>query len=266
MRTRTLVLDLAVRFLAKVVVVVAIVFAVVPAGLIVALSFSNQTFLSFPPSDFGFGQYSSLFQSGQWLHATLTSFEVAVPVAIFTLVVAVPAVFAIASPRMRFSGLLEAASLGPLLVPISAYVLAIYLAYLKIGITGTSYGLVFAQALGAIPVAILITASALRRVPRDLELAAMSLGASRRRAVLEITGRMLLPALAASFIVAFLFSFDDAVFVSFLGGASINTLARVIFDSLREGVDPVVTAISTLLMVFTAGLVTLVGWLRRHAR
>jgi ABC-type spermidine/putrescine transport system permease subunit II len=180
--------------------------------------------------------------------------------------IALPAVFAITSSHLpRLGQLLEVLSLGPLLIPVTAYVVALYLAFLRLHLVGSFAGLIVAQSLGAIPIAILILASALRRVPRNLELAAMSLGASRLRAVAGVTGRQLVPAIVASFIVAFLFSFDDAIFVTFLGGPSVSPLAREIFNSLRVGVDPVVTAISTLLMAFTAALVTLGALVRRRS-
>jgi ABC-type spermidine/putrescine transport system permease subunit II len=151
-----------------------------------------------------------------------------------------------------------------LLIPITAYAVALYVMFLEFGWLGSFWGLALAQAAGAVPLTILIAGAAYRRIPRDLEFAAMSLGASRARAALGITGRLLLPAFAAGFVFALLQSFDDAVYVSFLGGSSTRTLAREIFLSLREAVDPVITAISTLLMVFTALLVTLIGWLRNR--
>jgi ABC-type spermidine/putrescine transport system permease subunit II len=70
-----------------------------------------------------------------------------------------------------------------------------------------------------------------------------------------ITGRLLAPALCAAFLFSFLSSFDDAVLITFLGAGQVNTLSFAILVSLRTSLDPVVTAISTLLMVFTALLI-----------
>jgi ABC-type spermidine/putrescine transport system permease subunit II len=257
--------DWLIRSAAKVLVAAIVVFGIVPAAIVVISSFSGEQFLEFPPGQWGFTQYSTLFHTASWADAVVTSFELAIPAGILTVAIALPAVFAITSRHLpRVGQFLQVVSLGPLLIPVTAYVVALYLIFLRLHIVGSFPGLIFAQSLSAIPVAILVMASALRRIPRSLELAAMSLGASRLRAVIGVTGRQLAPAIAASFIVGFLFSFDDAIFVTFLGGASVNPLARQIFDSLRVGVDPVVTAISTLLMAFTATLITLGAVLRRH--
>jgi putative spermidine/putrescine transport system permease protein len=52
---------------------------------------------------------------------------------------------------------------------------------------------------------------------------------------------------------------------SFLSGIGFVTLPVAIFNSVRFGVDPVITAIATLLTVATALLLLLYGLLRRRA-
>ena len=255
--------DRAARGGVRLLQVVAVVFAVAPALLVVIYSFSAEKFLAFPPRSWGVTQYQKFFGSSEWTGAVFTSFRVAVPTAALTMLIVTPAAFAITSGRLRGGRVLEIASLGPILLPLSAYAVALYIGYLRLGLIGSFTGLVLAQATIAIPVALLITAAALRRIPRDFEFAAMSLGASRMRAMVGITGRLLAPALCAGFLFSFLSSFDDATLITFLGAGLVNTLSLSILVSLRTSLDPVVTAISTLLMVFTALLVAGGLWLRR---
>jgi ABC-type spermidine/putrescine transport system permease subunit II len=84
----------------------------------------------------------------------------------------------------------------------------------------------------------------------------MTMGAARARAWAGITARLLLPAILAAAIFAFILSFDEAVFISFLGGPGLVTLPKYIFDSVQFGVDPAITAVATLLMVVTAALMS----------
>jgi ABC-type spermidine/putrescine transport system permease subunit II len=91
----------------------------------------------------------------------------------------------------------------------------------------------------------------------------MTLGATRLQAWGGITLRLLVPAMLSGVLFAFLTSFDEAVFSSFLSGPGLVTLPKAIFDSVRLGVDPVITAIATTLMVFTAILMGLASILRR---
>jgi ABC-type spermidine/putrescine transport system permease subunit II len=97
-------------------------------------------------------------------------------------------------------------------------------------------------------------------VPRELEAAAHSLGASQLRAWRDVTLPLLLPAIAASFIFSFVTSFDEAVLASFLG---YQTLPVAIFNSVRFGIDPVITAIATILTLSTGGMLTVFALLQR---
>jgi ABC-type spermidine/putrescine transport system permease subunit II len=115
-----------------------------------------------------------------------------------------------------------------------------------------------------VPFVFLITGSAITKVPRDLELAALSLGATRFQAWRDVTLRFLAPAIAASFIFAFVASFDETVITAFLSGVGFVTLPVAIFHSVRDGIDPVITAIATLLTLGTGGLLTMHTVLRRR--
>jgi ABC-type spermidine/putrescine transport system permease subunit II len=135
----------------------------------------------------------------------------------------------------------------------------------QIGILGSYWGLVFADCMLVIPFVVIVIESSLSRIPRDLELVAMTLGASRSRAIVGITLRLLLPAIAASFILCFITNFDEAVFVNFLSGPGLTTLPKAIFNSLRTGLDPSITAVATVLMIFSTAVVA-GAWALRTSR
>jgi ABC-type spermidine/putrescine transport system permease subunit II len=118
----------------------------------------------------------------------------------------------------------------------------------------------------AIPVMLVVCTAALSRIPAELELAAMVAGASRARAWLGVTVPLLAPAILAGMVLAFMTSFDEAVFVNFLGGAGLETLPKAILDSVRFGLEPVIAAIATLLMAATSVAMLLAARLARRAR
>jgi len=147
-------------------------------------------------------------------------------------------------------------------MPIVAYAVALYIVYARAHIVGTTGGLVISHTIRALPFVVVIAGSAINRIPRELELVAMALGASRSRAVIGITLRLLMPAIAASLIFAFLTSFDEAVFVTFLGGPDLITLPKATFDSEQQSVDPVITAIATVLMLCTGAMMLIAVYWR----
>jgi ABC-type spermidine/putrescine transport system permease subunit II len=258
-----IVLSALLRWLSFAFVVCLILFLFVPVVIIVILSFSNATVLQFPPEQLGIRQYVAFAQSPYWTGSVVKSLTIAFPTALVATVVGMPAVFAFNRTRLPFREGLELAGLTPFLLPGVAYAIALYAMYAQFHIVGTTYGLILADSVIALPYVVVIVGAAIKRVSPDLELVAMSLGASRARALIGITFRLTLPAIAAAFVLAFLAAFDEATFVNFVGGPDLVTLPKAIFDSLRLGVDPLITGIATTLMVITGITMTAAVWLRR---
>lgn len=218
------------------------------------MSFSAAPYLLFPPHSWGLHQYRVFFSSGTWIGYVVTSLKIAVPSAAISIAIGVPAAFAFNRTALRAKGTLRFLSLSSLIIPVSVYGVALYGTFLDFHLLGRWYGLAVADALLGYPLVVLVLDATLRRMSPDLELAAMSLGAGRLRAWLEITFRLLMPAIAAAFFLAFMASMDEAVFVNFLGAGLIETLPKAIFDSIKTGLNPVITAIATLFIIVTGGI------------
>ncbi len=233
--------------------VAAIVLAMLaPPAMVLALSFSDERYFDFPPHSWGLRQYRVLLEDPRWGSALWLSVKIAVPVALLAAAVVVPALFTFHRSRLPARNALQLGGLTGLVLPVSAYAVAMYGVFVQTGLLGTYIGLVLADLTLAIPVMLLVTSPALSRIPEELELAAMVAGASRARAWVEITARLLGPAILAGGVLAFMTSFDESVFINFLGGPGQETLPRAILDSVRFGLDPVVTAIATLLILGTS--------------
>jgi ABC-type spermidine/putrescine transport system permease subunit II len=254
MRIRQTRVALALSGLEWLVKAFVIVFMVAPAVLVVVLSFSNERTMMFPPEHWGTDQYSNFLGSGYWTSSVAKSFLVALPSSLLAVLVGVPAVLALERSRMRGKALVHVLGVAPLILPGVVYAIALYTLYADLNLIGSIWGVILADTMLALPFVILIVGVGLRRIPADLELVAMSLGASRSRATLGITLRLLAPAIAASVVLGFVMTFDEAVLINFLGGGEVVTLPKAIFDSFRNGTEPLITAIATLLMLLTGVL------------
>jgi ABC-type spermidine/putrescine transport system permease subunit II len=257
-------LRLAGRAAHELLIALVVVFMVTPTIIVVLLSFSNDKFIRFPPHGWGLRQYATLATSDEWLEPLGRSLALGVAAALVAVLVGMPAVLALYRTAAPGRDLAQFLGLGPLLAPSVAYAVALYGLFADLRLLGRFGGLLVVHVTLALPFVLLITGAAIARVPRDLELAALSLGASRTRAWWDITFRLLTPAMVASFIFAFVVSFDEAIVTSFLSGIGFVTLPVAIFSSVRFGVDPVITAIATLLTGATALLLLLYGLLRRR--
>lgn len=241
-----------------------IIFMIVPSVIVVLLSFSDDEFIRFPPLSWGSRQYVTLATSEKWLDPLWRSLTLGVLSALLAVAIGLSAVLALYRTAAPGKEAAQFLGLGPLLAPSVAYAVALYGLFADLRLLGSFWGLLLVHVTMALPFVLLITGAAIARIPRDLELAALSLGASRTRAWRDITLRLLFPALVASFIFSFIVSFDEAIVTSFLSGIGFVTLPVAIFASVRFGVDPVITAIATLLTLATAMLLVIYGMLRRR--
>jgi putative spermidine/putrescine transport system permease protein len=152
-------------------------------------------------------------------------------------------------PRAIAGGLI----LSPLIVPVIVVSIGVYYAYSRYGLVGSPLALMLAHTCLAVPFVVTSVGASLSRFDRQLERAALSLGASRWGTFRQVT----LPLIT---------SFDELVVALFLSGSGAVTLPRRMWDDLRFAIDPTIAAVSTLIFLLTAGLLLSVHFLRRSHR
>jgi putrescine transport system permease protein len=100
-----------------------------------------------------------------------------------------------------------------------------------------------------------VVQSRLGSLDRSLEEAAMDLGCDPLRAFVSVTLPLILPSIAASWMLAFALSLDDLVIASFTTGPGSTTLPIRIYSEVRLGVKPEINAISTLIIGLIATVI-----------
>jgi ABC-type spermidine/putrescine transport system permease subunit II len=267
MTTRTdRILDHLFVWVGRVIVGCGVLFMAVPALFIAVLSFSNDAHIAFPPKTWGVHRYVELFTSDTWAAPIGLSLRLAAITAVITLLLVLPAILGLKRSNLRGGGLIESASIAPMLFPVAAYAVGLYAVFAESGLLASFQGIVVAHVIHAVPLVVIILSTAIDQVRPELELAAMTMGASRGRAWAGVTLRLLAPAIVGAAIFAFVTSFDEAVFITFLGGPGLVTLPKLIFDSVQFGVDPAITAVATVLMVVTSALLFAATRLRKDVR
>jgi spermidine/putrescine transport system permease protein len=94
----------------------------------------------------------------------------------------------------------------------------------------------------------------LQGMDRNLEEAAMILGADEITAFWRVTVPGMWPGILSGAMLAFIMSFDDYVITSFVRG-EVATLPTVVYAMVRKNVEPSINAISTIILVVTTVLV-----------
>ena len=115
-------------------------------------------------------------------------------------------------------------------------------------------GIIFVFGMYYAPYVYMFTSAALQNMDPSLEEAAEMSGASPFRTIMTVTFPLILPAIAAGWMLAFTLSLDDLVIASFTTGPGSTTLPIRIYSEVRLGVKPEINAICTLII----GLISVV--------
>jgi putative spermidine/putrescine transport system permease protein len=246
-----------------VVAVLVMVWLVIPTLLVIPMSFSASQYLEFPPREWSVRWYKSYFNSTAWMQATVTSLKAGVLTALLATPLATMAAYGLHVSRLRHANLLLMLLLTPMVVPVILIGIGVFYAYVKLKLVNSMLGLVLAHSMLAVPVVMLVVASALKTFDMDQELVARSLGASRLRAFWMVTLPQIKFSVVTGAVLAFLTSFDEIIVSLFVSGGDNSTLTRNMFNALRDQVDPTIAAISTLIVLATTVLLVITQYVGR---
>jgi putative spermidine/putrescine transport system permease protein len=235
---------------------IVVLFLIAPTLIVVATSFGSTRSLVFPPKGFSLHWYGNFF-TGQWLQPTLTSLKVALLASIVATVFGTMAALGIVRGKFPGQQAVRALFLAPLIVPTVVVAIGIYSVFSRWRLVGTVPGLVMAHSALGIPFVLATVGSSLQTVDPTLERAAASLGANRVAVFWRITLPLILPALLAGAVFAFVTSLDEVVIAIFLTTPTLVTLPVQIWSTLQDFLDPTIAAISGMLLAVT--VIALVG-------
>jgi putative spermidine/putrescine transport system permease protein len=233
---------------------------VAPIVIIFPLAFSGESFLHFPPRTYSLRWFENFFSRDDWIVPTITSVKVAVLATISSVLIGVPAAYAIVRGRFPGKGVVSAILISPMIVPVLVFAIALYAIYARFGFIGSVWGLAFGHTVLALPFVVVTVSAGLKSTDEKLEAAALTMGAGPIRAFWFITLPVLRPAIVSAAFMAFVTSFDDVVLAMFLAGVNAKTLPLRIWEGIRFEIDPTISAVSVLLVLTTVGLKFIAEW------
>ena len=238
-------------------------FLLLPILFIIALSFGNSRWLIFPPPGWTLKWYEELFADPRWIGAALTSAKIGVIVMVISVVLGLLASLALVRGTFRGRAVLRAFFLTPMVLPVVIVAVALYAAFLRLGLNGTLPGFVIAHVIVALPFAIITITGALETFDPAIEDAAILCGASPWEARLRVTLPGIRHGLFSAAIFSFLISWDEVVLAIFMASPTLQTLPVKIWATLRQDLTPVIAAASTLLIAFTILLMIVAALFRK---
>lgn len=221
-------------------------FLVVPTLIVIPMSFSASSLLEFPPRAYSLQWYGNFFGSAEWMAALRTSLLLGALTAIIAVPISFLTCFAIDRLGGRIGGSVYSFVMIPAVIPGILMAIGLFFVLAGLGLIGTLTGVLIGHVVLAIPVATVVILPAVRRFEWAQAQAARSLGANWFRVIIGIILPQLSFTLLAATLLAFLTSLDEAVISIFVSSGLNTTLPKLMFISLRDQIDPTVSAISTL--------------------
>lgn len=235
-----------------------------PVLIVAYLSFSASSYFVFPVPGYSLRNYQAYLSDSLWVRATFTSIRIALMAAGIATVLGGMLAFGLARGGIRGRTAIIALVLSPIILPTIIVAVATYFVLVRVGLQGTEFGLALGHAVHAIPYVVVIVVANLRDLNPIYERAARSLGAGPLATFRTIIAPLVMPALIVAGFFAFLTSFDDVVYVLFLGIGRISTLPMRMWEGIKQDINPTISAVATLQMAFAAIVILLGATLRRR--
>ena len=249
----------------RIVVVLVLVFLSAPAFLMIPMSLDSASGLTWPPHGVSLQWYRQVLDSPLWMQAIVRSMTVGVGTGILSMLIGTPAAFLLVRGGLRGNAAMMAFVLAPIIVPRMILAVGLFYFFAKIGLVGSSLGLMLGHTVVSVPYVVITMMAVLRNYDVRLDLAAQSLGARPLTTLRRVTFPILSAGLLSSFLFAFATSFDELTIALFSSGGISTTLPKQFWDTATMELSPVIAAVSTGLFVFISLLISVADRLRRRS-
>ncbi|MFS2150110.1 ABC transporter permease subunit [Rhizobium sp. Rhizsp42] len=202
------------------------------------------------PLEYGFSSWVKVFAPrGGALDSLRNSLVVAVLTVIVSLLLAIPAGYALARLKLPLRSVILLAFLIPQAFPnLTVYVNVARIFY-EIGLNGTIPGVVLVHVSHGLVYAVWIATAAFSAIDAELEQAARVTGAGALRTFFDITLPLAAPGLMASAIFVFLESLDEFTGSYFVGAPDVNMLPLLLYTTASGGNYQIASITALLLLI-----------------
>ncbi len=233
-------------------------FLVAPLVIIAVTSFEPGNIIKFPITGFSTQWYANVFGLDSFRKSFMTSLSIGLLATFVALFVGVPAAYALAKSRFKGKTFLKSLFLSPAIVPGIVVGFALY-QFLILTLRMPVYlSLMVGHFMVVIPYIIRIVSSSLEQFDFSVEEAAWSLGCSKIKTFITVVLPNITSGISAAFILAFINSFNNIPVSMFLTGPGVSTFPATLMNYIEYNYNPTVSAVSVLLMLATALIMTIV--------
>lgn len=233
-------------------------FLLAPLVIVVGAALSNTTYLAFPPQGLSLRWFANAFEVTAFRQAFLTSLQVALAGTALSLVIGIPAAYALNRYQVRLPKWLSILFVLPILIPEIVFGFSL-LRGIAVDLGVPIFGaLLVGHTILVLPYSVRVVSASLSAFDFSAEEAAISLGSPPVRTFFTIVLPNIRSGVMAAFILAFITSLNDVSISVFLTGPGLSTLPIQILTYVEQFFDPTVASVSVLLMFLTVGVMAIV--------
>jgi len=229
-----------------------VAFMLAPLVVVCLVAFTPADTLQVPWGAYSLRWFRAVFEHADLVQSFWNSLVVACVAATLAVLLSVPAALAIARHEFPGRQALNGLLMSPLIVPHLVLGVAMLRLFSLLEVRGSSLWLTLAHVVIVMPYALRLMVAALTGADRSIEQAALSLGASPWTAFRRVTLPLMLPGVTGGWMLAFINSFDEVTMSIFITSPQTVTLPVRMYMLATESIDPMMAAVSALIVGLTA--------------
>lgn len=249
----------------RLVTVLGYVVLLAPLATVIFFSFSASAQTTHW-SGFSLQWYGKVLADDSLLPALRTSLQVALLSTAIATVLGTILAWSLDKRIFPGRGFIQALVTVPIILPEIILGVSLLMLFIFLSVPLGLFTVVMAHATFNIPFVSMIVAARLERCDKRLIEAGMDLGAGPWRSFRDIALPQLMPGIMAGALFAFTLSLDDFVVTLFVAGSSVTTLPLKLYTMIKNGMNPSINALSTLLVLVTFSMLLMMKALEQVSR
>ena len=225
-----------------------------PLAILTVFSFNRSRLTVW--EGFSLEWYRAAFRDAQLAEATFNSLLIAVAATVAATVIGTLCAYGLWKRQSRLlMGSMVLSLVTPEIVTGISLLAFFQWAFRFLNVQLGMHTVILAHVTFSLAFVVIVAMARLRTLDAGLEEAALDLGATEWQAFRLVTLPQLWPGVAAAAMLAFTVSFDDYVITSMVAGVDSETLPMVLYAMARRGANPVVNAISAMILTGLGALI-----------
>ena len=243
-----------------------LVYLLLPLVILVLYAFNSSEYLTWPMKGFTLRWFAEAFADSRLLVATRNSVVIGLATTFFSTLFGMLLAYGLVRYRFRGQTLLETLNILAIITYGVVSAVSVLLWFRTLGIAGGIWPTIIGHTTFIMPFAVLVIRDRLLNFDRQVEEAAMDLGATPLRTFWDVTLPLIMPAMLAAGLFCFTISLGEFLLAFFLIGNEL-TLPVYLYGLMRFTFTPAVNAAAAMIISFPVLAVIIAAlFFRREVR